>query len=75
MTLLTTYNTSSEAAVEAPKMGHQSVTVRNNEMVYFENLATIMTNKRGYLLQTTLVRTVCTTCNAWHVFLVTVRVD
>lgn len=38
-------------------MGHQSVTVRNNEMVYFENLATIMTKKRGYLLQTTLVMT------------------
>lgn len=52
-----THNTCSEPAVEGPKMGHQSVTVRNNEMVYFENLATIMTKKRGYLLQTTLVMT------------------
>lgn len=57
MTLLTTHNLSTEPAVEGPKMGHQSVTVRNNEMVYFENLATTMTNQRGYLLQTTLVMT------------------
>lgn len=55
MTLLTTHNTCSEPAIEGPKMGHQSVTVRNNEMVYFENLTTIMTHKRGYLLQTSLV--------------------
>lgn len=58
MTLLTTHNLSTEPAVEGPKMGHQSVTVRNNEMVYkVINLATTMTNQRGYLLQTTLVMT------------------